>query len=85
MDKHKRRMLEWYHPLNETLGLEMALEDPTKPKDTSRPGDKLWWLTNENTKWDDTQNVWLKALIHLLSAFPGMIIKRILDPNRAEG
>jgi hypothetical protein len=74
VDKHKRRMIQWYHPLNEIFSFdELPLKDLTKPERSSRPGDKLWWLTNENTKWDDTQNAWLKAPIHLLSAFPGIL------------
>jgi hypothetical protein len=67
-------MIQWYHPLNEIFSFdELPLKDLTKPERSSRPGDKLWWLTNENTKWDDTQNAWLKAPIHLLSAFPGIL------------
>jgi hypothetical protein len=82
MDIFNRQWIEWSEPLNEIFGFAgMPFDDLTKPDSISRPGDKLWWLTNDNTKWDDRQNTYIKASVHLLSTFPGMISKRMRDDN----
>jgi hypothetical protein len=51
MDIFNRQWIEWSEPLNEIFGFAgMPFDDLTKPDSISRPGDKLWWLTNDNTK-----------------------------------
>jgi len=81
MDMYKRCLIDWYAALNELFDFsEMPYDDPTKPAETSTPAQKYLYLTNEDSGWDVRQDNYIKALIRILEAYPGLIMEKA--PNQ---
>lgn len=77
MDTYNRRLTKWYHPLNEFFNLgRMPHEDPTKYPGSETPEQKLWYLSNADAGWGIRQDNYIKALICVLEAYPGLIMTR---------
>lgn len=76
LDKDTRLEIEWYEPLNKLFDLEgMPYDDPTKIPGSTTNAQKESFLKDKGSKWDDRQNNYLKSLIFLLEAFPGLIME----------
>lgn len=76
LNKVTRLEMEWYWHLNELFDFEdMPLAD-LNDLSSSAIRDDTQDLTDDNADWYKRQNNFIKALIFLLEAFPGLIMKK---------
>lgn len=76
LNKVTRLEMEWYWPLNELFDFEdMPLADLNALSSPAIRDDNQD-LTDDNADWYKRQNNYIKALIFLLEAFPGLIMKK---------